>query len=67
MQTFPAPRWGQRRPGPWPRVVILVIILGFVITLTVLGVSPDVAAGIGASALAAACSASGEGLPDAEG
>lgn len=64
MPTYPIPgRWGPRRRGAWPRVIILVIILAFVIVMAKLGLSPEAAAGIGAATLAAACSASGD-LPD---
>jgi hypothetical protein len=52
--------------GPWPRIIILVIILAFVTVMTRLGLSPDAAAGIAAATLAAACSAAAGDLPDAK-
>jgi hypothetical protein len=51
--------------GPWPRVIILVVILVFVAIMTRLGLPPEVAAGIATMAIAAARPASGE-LPGAE-
>jgi hypothetical protein len=51
--------------GPWPRIIILVVILVFVAIMTRLGLPPEAAGGIAATALAAACPATGE-LPDAE-
>lgn len=68
MTTYPTPRrQGPQGRGPWPRVIILVIILSFVVVMTRLGLSPDAAAGIGAATLAAACSAAADGgLPDGE-
>ena len=68
MPTYPIPRRkAPRIRGPWPRVIILVIILAFVIVMARLGLSPDAAAGIGAATLAAACSAAVDSeVPDGE-
>jgi hypothetical protein len=52
-------------PGRWAVIIMLAIILAFVIIMVALGVSPDVAGGIGAAALAA-CSAATGGRPDAK-
>lgn len=59
MTSFPQLR------GSWPRVVILVIILGFVLVMTELGVSAD-AAGIAALTLAVAMPAAAGDATDAE-
>jgi hypothetical protein len=64
MPTYPIPRQNFRKRAPWPRVVILVIILSFMIAMTVLGYAPEAAAGIAAAALAA--SAASDGLPDGQ-
>jgi hypothetical protein len=60
MPTYPIPCPRLRRRATWPRIIILVIILAFVIIMTVLGFAPEAAAGVGAAALAAASSATGE-------
>ena len=67
MPTYPTPRRNLPARGPWPRVIILVIILlAFVIVMSVRGLSPDTAAGIAAATLAAACSAADRSQPDGE-
>ena len=65
LQPEPAPGTQERGPGRWAVIIMLATILAFVVIMVVLGVSPDVAGGIGASALAA-CSAAAGGRPDAK-
>lgn len=60
MPTYPIPYPRLRRRAPWPRIIILIIILAFVIIMTVLGYTPEAAAGVAVGALAAASSATGE-------
>jgi hypothetical protein len=60
MPTYPTRRQRHRRRAAWPRIIILVIILAFIIVMTVLGYAPEAAVGIAAAALAAASSATAE-------
>jgi hypothetical protein len=64
-QLDPGPGGRVRGPGRWAVIIMLAIVLAFVVVMVALGVSPDVAGGIGAAALAA-CSAAGGGRPDAK-
>ena len=67
MSTYPAPRPRSRRQAPWPRIIVLVIILGFVLAMTALGCAPEAAAGIATGALAAVVSpAQARELPDGQ-
>ncbi|TVZ06326.1 hypothetical protein EAS64_02535 [Trebonia kvetii] len=51
-----SPRLPRRMPpnGTGTRIIVLVIILGFVITMAVLGFAPAVALGVAAGAVAIA-------------
>jgi hypothetical protein len=64
----PEPCLGAQKRGLGRRgitIIMLAIVLVFVITMVVLGVSPDVAGGIGVTVLAACAKAAG-GRPDAK-
>lgn len=66
MPTYPTPRQRPGKRTPWPRIIILVIILGFVLAMTVLGCQPEAAAGIAGAALAAAGLAKARELPNGQ-
>lgn len=60
MPTYPPSHRSHRQRAAWPRIIILVIILVFVIVMTALGYTPEAAGGVAAAALAAARSAISE-------
>lgn len=53
MPSYPIPPARPRGRSPWPRVVVVIIILAFVTAMTALGYAPEAAAGVAAAVLAA--------------